>query len=111
MSTNTLSLSQCKTYLRNIMLLEIQCYQLNQLGTSLNRRRDAVQRETTTLSEEKPLQEDLVQPTHMQQLLSAIVHALLYGVIGIIIGAIIGMIAWIVVWIWNVFLNGNILIK
>lgn len=89
------------------MSLEIQCYQLKQLRTSLGKKREATQREFIKLSTEKP--SEVIQPSHMQQFLSAIKCGLGFGLGGLFIGAIIGLVVWMVVWLGNAIkvINGT----
>lgn len=86
----TLTLPECKEYIRNIKDLEISCYQLRRLQDGLEnelRRAEIRKRELSTEKIEEPLQDSLIK-----DLFLSVAAGLFYGTVpGVVLGFIFGI--------------------
>lgn len=90
----TLNLSQCKEYLRNIKNLELSCYQQEQLITQLKRQPYATEKQISELKHRLFTEKKPTKPPH--PVISGIGTAI-FGFFYSFLGAIIGVVVAIVV--------------
>jgi hypothetical protein len=92
----TLTLPQCKEYVRNIKELEVQCYQLARLHDHLHACLEAVQKQCrqNKVQEEKKAPKAPAPPKKSDVLWGALFGVFFGGIAGIA-GALIGFICWL----------------
>lgn len=98
----TLTLPQFKQYLKNIMHLELQCYQLEQLEISLNQKRDWAQDSSSAI--------ESMKPSTGRQGAGAYIRGMLGGLLrGVFFGFLAGVVIWFLVWLYHVLFNRHLL--
>ena len=94
MSGQTLNLSQCKEYLKNIKDLEISCYQQERLLQELRKQPSIAKNRITELENQLRAEKAPVEPTSVS---SSIITNVVLNIFVPIIGAIVGIVIAIIV--------------
>ena len=115
MGEKTLSLSQCKEYVRNIRDLEVSCYQQERLLRELKKKPSNINREIIALERTK----DEI-PTKPLSVVSSVIITVIMDLFFALVGAVIGFIGGFVIRIiagifadpsnWITFLIGGAII-
>lgn len=102
MSAETLTLSQCKEYIKNIKDLEVSCYQQEKLLQELKRQPAATQRRISELEDQLKKEKEPAKPFHpISSVIMSLVMAIIYSFLGAIVGIVIALIVKIIVVIFH----------
>ena len=87
----TLNLSQCKEYLRNIMNLELSCYQQKQLITQLKRQPHATEKQISELEHRLFTEKKPTKPQPVIDGIGTVIIGFFYSFSGAMIGVVIAI--------------------
>ncbi len=106
MTVQTLNLSQCKEYIRNIKDLEISCYQQKQLLEKLKEQPLITKKRITELEQRLKAEKEPVKPLHLiVDILLGFIFSIFGGFIFAICGVIVALVVRIILSIFSSNIN------